>query len=99
MHDMNATLWCHAHVNRSVHRVAAATSTAPELILPVLGRIVGRRMAITDESSFIHSALHDIRSGSGSNEGAHGERLITPPPPPPLWLYVHRWCNKPDYFC
>ena len=45
--DVEATLQCHAHVNRSVHWDTAVTSTIPGLILPLLSWALGRIMVIS----------------------------------------------------
>ena len=47
MDDIKATLRCHAHVNRSVHRGTAATSTTLGLILPVIGWALNRRIVFS----------------------------------------------------
>ena len=40
MDDFKATVLCHAHVSKSVHRGTVATCTTPGLILPILSWIL-----------------------------------------------------------
>ena len=86
------TLRCHAQC-MSADPGTAATSTTSELICPVLGSSLGRKMIY--QSFFIHSTLdHRLFAKSQSPMEEHMVRAS----PPPTNMIIHWWCAISNYF-
>ena len=53
MDNMKATLRCHTHVSRSLHRGTPASSTTPKLVSPILVWALGRRMIVSNSQHIL----------------------------------------------
>ena len=91
-YESYSTLWCLAHVSKSVHRGTAAPAVPSGLILPVLSWILVRRIA------FSHSWLILPCTMFPKAQSPMGEHMVGAPFHPfNLYDYTRR-CAKWNYF-